>query len=109
MHRAVRRPRDLHLIGEGDRYKVKQLQIEPLGGFAEVHFATPLEVCEQCGRKGFYGKAHVGIVKEFTGISERTTRRKSGTAHRHAGRVAGRGCAAGDPQAGRVGITRYPD
>ncbi|NOZ93127.1 MAG: bifunctional sulfate adenylyltransferase/adenylylsulfate kinase [Acidobacteria bacterium] len=44
--------------------------IEPLGGFALVHVATPLEVCEQRDRKGLYAKARAGIIKEFTGISD---------------------------------------
>ncbi len=44
--------------------------IEPVGGFALVHVATPLEVCEQRDRKGLYAKARAGIIKEFTGISD---------------------------------------
>ncbi len=44
--------------------------IEPVGGFALVHVATPLETCEQRDRKGLYAKARAGIVKEFTGISD---------------------------------------
>jgi sulfate adenylyltransferase len=44
--------------------------IQPLGGFALVHIATPLEVCEQRDRKGLYAKARAGIIKEFTGISD---------------------------------------
>ena len=44
--------------------------IEPLGGFFEIHVATPLEVCESRDRKGLYAKARAGIVKEFTGISD---------------------------------------
>jgi sulfate adenylyltransferase len=44
--------------------------IEPLGGFLEVHVATPLEVCEARDRKGLYAKARAGIIKEFTGISD---------------------------------------
>lgn len=51
------------------RAKVRQL-IEPLGGFIEVHVATPLEVCEGRDRKGLYAKARAGILKEFTGISD---------------------------------------
>lgn len=45
-------------------------QIEPLGGFLEVHVATPIEVCEERDRKGLYAKARAGIIKEFTGISD---------------------------------------
>jgi sulfate adenylyltransferase len=44
--------------------------ISPVGGFLEVHIATPLEVCEQRDRKGLYAKARAGIIKEFTGISD---------------------------------------
>jgi sulfate adenylyltransferase len=44
--------------------------IEPLGGFFEIHVATPLYVCEGRDRKGLYAKARAGIVKEFTGISD---------------------------------------
>jgi sulfate adenylyltransferase len=51
------------------RAKVRQL-IEPVGGFIEVHVATPLEVCEGRDRKGLYAKARAGILKEFTGISD---------------------------------------
>jgi sulfate adenylyltransferase len=44
--------------------------ISPLGGFIEIHVATPLDVCEQRDRKGLYAKARAGIIKEFTGISD---------------------------------------
>ncbi len=44
--------------------------IRPLGGFVEIHVATPLEVCEDRDRKGLYAKARAGIIKEFTGISD---------------------------------------
>lgn len=44
--------------------------ISPVGGFVEVHVATPVEVCEQRDRKGLYAKARAGIIKEFTGISD---------------------------------------
>ncbi len=44
--------------------------IEPVGGFIEIHVATPLEVCEERDRKGLYAKARAGIIKEFTGISD---------------------------------------
>ncbi len=51
------------------RRRVREM-IEPLGGFLEVHVATPLEVCEQRDRKGLYAKARAGIIKNFTGISD---------------------------------------
>jgi len=44
--------------------------ISPVGGFIEIHVATPLEVCEERDRKGLYAKARAGILKEFTGISD---------------------------------------
>jgi sulfate adenylyltransferase len=44
--------------------------IAPLGGFIEVHVATPLETCEARDRKGLYARARAGILKEFTGISD---------------------------------------
>ncbi len=51
------------------RRRVREM-IEPLGGFLEVHVATPLEVCEQRDRKGLYAKARAGIIENFTGISD---------------------------------------
>jgi sulfate adenylyltransferase len=45
-------------------------EIEPLGGFLEVHIATSINVCESRDRKGLYAKARAGIIKEFTGISD---------------------------------------
>jgi sulfate adenylyltransferase len=44
--------------------------IEPWGGFVLVYVATPLEVCEGRDRKGLYAKARVGLLREFTGISD---------------------------------------
>jgi len=51
------------------RRQVREM-IAPLGGFIEVHVATPLETCEARDRKGLYAKARAGLVKEFTGISD---------------------------------------
>ncbi len=51
------------------RRQVRSL-IDEVGGFVEVHVATPLEVCEARDRKGLYAKARAGIIKEFTGISD---------------------------------------
>ena len=45
-------------------------EIEPLGGFVEVHVSTPLEVCEERDRKGLYAKARRGEIKQFTGIDD---------------------------------------
>ena len=54
---------------EATRDTVRQ-EIEPLGGFLEIHVATSIEVCECRDRKGLYAKARAGIIKEFTGISD---------------------------------------
>jgi sulfate adenylyltransferase len=51
------------------RATVREL-IESLGGFIEVHVATPLEECERRDRKGLYKLAREGKIKEFTGISD---------------------------------------
>ncbi len=51
------------------RREVREM-VEPVGGFIEVHVATPLEVCEQRDVKGLYAKARAGLIKEFTGISD---------------------------------------
>lgn len=45
-------------------------EIEPLGGFLEVHVATSLEVCEDRDRKGLYAAARRGEIKNFTGIDD---------------------------------------
>jgi sulfate adenylyltransferase len=50
--------------------KIVRDMISPLGGFIEIHVATPIEVCEGRDRKGLYAKARAGIIKEFTGISD---------------------------------------
>jgi sulfate adenylyltransferase len=44
--------------------------IEPVGGFVEIHVATPIEVCEARDRKGLYAKARAGLIKGFTGIDD---------------------------------------
>jgi sulfate adenylyltransferase len=51
------------------RRQVREM-VEPLGGFIEVHVATPLAVCEARDRKGLYAKARAGIIKNFTGIDD---------------------------------------
>ncbi len=45
-------------------------EIEPLGGFCEVHVSTSLEVCESRDRKGLYAAARRGEIKNFTGIDD---------------------------------------
>ena len=51
------------------RRLVREL-IDPVGGFVEIHVATPLEVCESRDRKGLYAKARAGLIKGFTGIDD---------------------------------------
>lgn len=51
------------------RRQVREM-IEPLGGFVEIHVATPIEVCEARDRKGLYAKARAGLIKGFTGIDD---------------------------------------
>jgi sulfate adenylyltransferase len=51
------------------RRKVRNM-VSAVGGFYEIHVATPIEVCEQRDRKGLYAKARAGIIKEFTGVSD---------------------------------------
>ena len=54
---------------EATRREVREM-ISQYGGFILVYVATPLEVCEQRDRKGLYAKARVGLIKDFTGISD---------------------------------------
>jgi sulfate adenylyltransferase len=51
------------------RRAVREL-IEEHGAMIEIYVATPLDVCEQRDRKGLYAKARVGLIPEFTGISD---------------------------------------
>jgi len=44
--------------------------IEAVGGFVEIHVATPIETCELRDRKGLYAKACAGLIPEFTGVSD---------------------------------------
>jgi len=44
--------------------------VEAVGGFVEVHVATPIETCELRDRKGLYAKARAGLIPEFTGVSD---------------------------------------
>jgi sulfate adenylyltransferase len=50
--------------------KEVRAMVEPGGGFALVHAATPIETCEQRDRKGLYAKARAGLVQGFTGVSD---------------------------------------
>jgi sulfate adenylyltransferase len=51
------------------RRNVREM-VEPVGGFIEIHVATPIEVCEARDRKGLYAKARAGLIKGFTGIDD---------------------------------------
>lgn len=44
--------------------------IQAVGGYIEIHIATPLEECERRDRKGLYAKARAGLIQHFTGISD---------------------------------------
>jgi sulfate adenylyltransferase len=44
--------------------------VEAVGGFIEIHVATPIETCESRDRKGLYAKARAGLIPEFTGVSD---------------------------------------
>ena len=50
-----------------DRDRARQI-IEP-ARFVEIYVECPLEICEQRDPKGLYKQAHLGLIKEFTGIS----------------------------------------
>ncbi len=54
---------------EADRLANREM-ISSLGGYVEVHVSTPLEVCEARDEKGLYAKARLGIINDFTGISD---------------------------------------
>lgn len=45
-------------------------QVEALGGFVEIHVATPIATCEARDRKGLYAKARAGLLRGFTGIDD---------------------------------------
>ena len=51
------------------RQKVREM-VSSVGNFVEIYVSTPLEVCEQRDRKGLYAKARLGLIPEFTGISD---------------------------------------
>jgi len=40
-----------------------------LGNFIEIFVNTPLEICQKRDIKGLYKKAHLGQIKNFTGVS----------------------------------------
>jgi sulfate adenylyltransferase len=44
--------------------------VEREAGFVLVHVATPVGVREARNRKGQYAKAHTGLLRGFTGVSD---------------------------------------
>jgi adenylylsulfate kinase len=38
--------------------------------FVEIYVKCPLDICEQRDVKGLYEKAHIGMIKQFTGIDD---------------------------------------
>jgi sulfate adenylyltransferase len=44
--------------------------IERIGGYIEIHVATPIAECERRDRKGLYAKARAGLIKHFTGVND---------------------------------------
>jgi len=44
--------------------------IAPFGGFVLVYIATPLAVCERRDPKGLYARARLGLLEQFTGLSD---------------------------------------
>jgi sulfate adenylyltransferase len=44
--------------------------IAPFGGFVLVYVATPLVVCERRDPKGLYARARLGLLDQFTGLSD---------------------------------------
>jgi len=51
------------------RRAVRQM-VSAVGGFVEVHVATPIEVCEARDPKGLYAKARAGLATGVTGIDD---------------------------------------
>jgi sulfate adenylyltransferase len=52
------------------RKDVRRMIEEAGGEFVLVHVATPLDTCERRDGKGLYTKARLGLVQNFTGISD---------------------------------------
>lgn len=44
--------------------------VSEVGGYIEIHVATPIDICETRDRKGLYKKAREGTIKQFTGVSD---------------------------------------
>jgi adenylylsulfate kinase len=50
-----------------DRHRVRSLLRQ--GDFVEIYCKCPLGICEERDIKGFYKRAKIGEIKDFTGIS----------------------------------------
>lgn len=50
--------------------RIVRKMCEDVGGFVEVHIATPVEECERRDVKGLYSKARRGVIKNFTGVND---------------------------------------
>jgi sulfate adenylyltransferase len=50
--------------------KAVRAMVGSTGGFILVHVDTSIDICEKRDRKGLYAKARLGIIPEFTGISD---------------------------------------
>jgi len=51
------------------RAKVRAM-VEDVGDFVEIYVSTPLATCESRDRKGLYARARMGMIKQFTGVSD---------------------------------------
>jgi sulfate adenylyltransferase len=50
--------------------KAVRAMVDSTGGFILVHVDTPIDICEKRDRKGLYAKARLGLIPEFTGVSD---------------------------------------
>eukprot|EP00922_Rhytidocystis_sp_ex-Travisia-forbesii_P011030 GHVS01016162.1.p1 GENE.GHVS01016162.1~~GHVS01016162.1.p1 ORF type:complete len:607 (+),score=81.05 GHVS01016162.1:352-2172(+) len=55
---------------EDDRKFNRELITSEGGGYVEVYVSTPIDVCETRDVKELYKKARLGIVQQFTGVSD---------------------------------------
>jgi bifunctional enzyme CysN/CysC len=60
-----------------DRSRAREIALESNAEFIEVFVDAPLEVCEARDPKNLYKKARAGQIREFTGLTHRTKRRKT--------------------------------
>lgn len=50
--------------------KLIRNMISSQGGFIEIYLSTSVDVCKARDIKGLYKKAELGLIKEFTGVSD---------------------------------------